>query len=74
MLTSKRSLFLAAGIFAIHFASALTPRAASADDAALHAAQPGVTFGGRATYFKPEAADGGTLSGGAQLRFHCGCL
>lgn len=34
------------------------------------AARPGVTFGGRAMYFRPKQADGGSLNGGAQLRFH----
>jgi opacity protein-like surface antigen len=70
MITSKRSVLRAVGIFTILSASALTPLAASADDAAAHAAQPGVTFGGRASYNHPENADDGQLSGGAQLRLH----
>ena len=30
----------------------------------------GITFGGRAMYSRPKGADGGNLSGGAQLRLH----
>lgn len=51
-------------------ASPLTAARAQASDGGLHAAQPGVTFGGRAAYYRPKAADGGTLNGGAQLRLH----
>lgn len=50
-------------------AGLLAPRAARADDAPK-AAIPGVTFGGRASYYRPKHADAGTLSGGAQLRLH----
>ena len=57
-------------VFAIFAGSALAPRAACADGDAVKAVQPGVTFGGRATYVRPKDADGGTLGGGAQLRLH----
>jgi opacity protein-like surface antigen len=58
------------GVFAILAAAALAPRAASADGDNLQASQPGITFGGRASYFRPKGADDGTLYGGAQLRWH----
>lgn len=70
MHSSKRTFLRVVGILAIVSASALAPGAASADDSTPHAAQPGVTFGGRASYFKPKDADNGTMSGGAQLRLH----
>ena len=56
--------------FAVLAAVALAPRAASADGDDIHAAQPGVTLGGRAAYYRPKDADHGTLNGGAQLRLH----
>lgn len=34
------------------------------------AVRPGVTLGGRAMYFRPKDADGGSLNGGLQVRFH----
>lgn len=69
MITNDRSPLLAAVVFAA--LCALAPRAASADDdQRLHAAQPGITFGGRGTYFHSDGADNGTWGGGAQLRFH----
>lgn len=52
---------------------ATVPTGARAQDTSgndLHAARPGVTFGGRAAYYRPKAADEGNLSGGAQLRVH----
>ena len=57
-------------VFAILSAAALLPRAASADVNDLIASRPGVTFGGRAAYYRPKDADHGTLNGGAQLRLH----
>jgi opacity protein-like surface antigen len=50
-------------------AAMLTPVAALADDVPA-ASMPGVTFGGRAAYYRPKDADEGTMSGGAQIRFH----
>lgn len=50
-------------------AAVLAPPAAFADDSGAGIA-PGVSIGGRAMYFRPKDADGGTLSGGAQLRLH----
>ena len=58
------------GVFAILAVAALTPREAFAIEEEFHASRPGVTFGGRASYFRPKGADAGTLSGGAQLRGH----
>jgi opacity protein-like surface antigen len=57
-------------LFALLAATALAPRAASADGDGLQASIPGVTFGGRAAYYRPKDADHGTLNGGAQLRLH----
>jgi opacity protein-like surface antigen len=51
-------------------AALLLPRPASADGDDMHAARGGVTFGGRAAYYRPKDAEHGTLNGGAQLRFH----
>ncbi|MDD5303100.1 MAG: porin family protein [Elusimicrobia bacterium] len=51
-------------------ASALGASAQSADGNDLRASRPGVTFGGRAAYYRPKDADKGTLNGGAQLRLH----
>lgn len=50
--------------------SAIGASAQSSDGNDLHASQPGVTFGGRAAYYRPKDADHGTLNGGAQLRLH----
>ena len=70
MFKNQRLFLRTIGILAIVLSSAaLAPRVASADDQ-LHAAQPGVTFGGRGTYFHPNDADHGSWSGGAQLRLH----
>jgi opacity protein-like surface antigen len=63
----KRMLVLP--LFALASAAMLAPRSASADETP-HAAIPGVTFGGRASYFRPKGADSGSLYGGAQLRLH----
>ena len=57
-------------IFALLAAAALAPLSASADGDAVQAAQPGVTIGGRASYFKAKGAADGSLYGGAQLRLH----
>ena len=71
MSIEKRSFGVrAALVFTILAAAALAPRAASADDNDMAASRPGVTFGGRASYFRPKGADDGTLYGGAQLRLH----
>lgn len=70
MLASKYPVLRAVGFVALLSFAALAPRAASADDNGLHASQPGVTFGGRASYYRPKDADSGQLSGGAQLRLH----
>jgi len=51
-------------------AAALAPGAASADGTDLQASEPGLTLGGRASYYRPKGADNGTLSGGAQGRLH----
>jgi opacity protein-like surface antigen len=45
-------------------------RPAASEDNDLHAARPGVTVGGRASYARPKDADSGSMSGGAQVRFH----
>jgi opacity protein-like surface antigen len=47
----------------------LAPCLAASEDS-VPAARPGVTFGGRAAYYRPKAAEHGTLNGGAQLRWH----
>ncbi|HXS99735.1 MAG TPA: outer membrane beta-barrel protein [Elusimicrobiota bacterium] len=71
MPTRQRRLVRIAAFLSLALSTAaLAPRAASADDDHPHAAQPGVTFGGRGTYFHSLGADNGTWSGGAQLRFH----
>lgn len=67
LLVGKRS-FASFGVLLI--AAALAPRGAFADGDSLQASQPGVTFGGRAAYYRPKDADHGTLNGGAQLRLH----
>lgn len=43
---------------------------AGAEGGDLQAARTGVSLGGRAAYYRPKDADGGTLNGGAQLRVH----
>jgi opacity protein-like surface antigen len=78
MFKNKRSIGIyAVWASAILAAAAFAPRAASAqavaapaDGDALAASQAGVTFGGRAAYYRPKGADHGTLNGGAQLRLH----
>jgi len=71
MSTGQRRALRIAGILSLALASAaLAPRPASADDDHPHAAQPGVTLGGRGTYFHNLGADNGVWGGGAQLRFH----
>ncbi|MBI3299903.1 MAG: porin family protein [Elusimicrobia bacterium] len=51
-------------------AAALAPRPAAAQADEDLRSRPGVTFGGRAMYFRPKDADSGRLNGGAQLRLH----
>jgi opacity protein-like surface antigen len=58
------------GVLALLAAAALAPRAASADGDTPQASVSGITFGGRASYFRPKGADSGSLWGGAQLRWH----
>jgi opacity protein-like surface antigen len=60
------SLRVVAGLIAMSFLATAT--FASADDAV--GSRPGVSFGGRAMYFRPKDAEHGTLNGGAQLRVH----
>jgi opacity protein-like surface antigen len=60
-------MLLAAVMIAAPLAGA---KAQESDGAGLHASQPGITFGGRAAYYRPKDADEGTLNGGAQLRLH----
>ena len=60
----------AVGVLAVLAAGVLAPRIARADGDAVTASEPGVTFGGRAAYYRPQDADHGTLNGGAQLRLH----
>lgn len=50
--------------------TALGASVAAAEENDLHAARGGVTVGGRASYARPKDADSGTMSGGAQIRFH----
>lgn len=45
----------------------LAPSPVSAQESQI---AEGVSLGGRAMYYRPNDADGGTLSGGAQLRIH----
>jgi opacity protein-like surface antigen len=74
MSTDKRPLGVRAiRVFAILAVAALAPRVAPADEDDsnyMHAARAGVTFGGRAEYYRPKDADSGALSGGAQVRLH----
>jgi opacity protein-like surface antigen len=61
------------GILAVLVAATLVPCVAWADGDDgndFDASRPGVTFGGRAAYYRPKGADDGTLNGGAQLRLH----
>jgi len=48
-------------------AAVLTPSRAAAEESQI---AEGVSLGGRAMYYRPKDADGGSLSGGAQLRIH----
>ncbi len=71
MTMTKRSITARVfGALAILAAAALTPRETFAIEEEFHASRPGVTFGGRASYYRPKGADEGSLSGGAQLRGH----
>jgi opacity protein-like surface antigen len=64
---TKNNILLAAAVAAcLSLASA--PARAEGDDAA--GPRPGVSFGGRASYYRPKDADHGTLNGGAQVRWH----
>ncbi len=60
-------MFLAAALLA---ASALGAGAQALEGGDLQASRPGVTFGGRAAYYRPKGAEEGTMNGGAQLRVH----
>ena len=45
---------------------------AATDEGVVVGSRGGVSFGGRAAYYKPKGADSGEWAGGAQLRFHIG--
>jgi opacity protein-like surface antigen len=53
-------------------AAAAAPGTAQAatDEGVVVGSRSGVSFGGRAAYYKPKDADSGEWAGGAQLRFH----
>ena len=71
MLMDKRSAGVhALVLLAVLASTALAPLPASAKGDDKHASESGVTFGGRAAYYRPKGADDGTLNGGAQLRLH----
>jgi opacity protein-like surface antigen len=55
-------------------AAAALPQAAAAatDDGVVVGSRSGLSFGGRAAYYKPKDADSGEWAGGAQVRFHFG--
>lgn len=54
-------------------AAALAPASVRAQDGGADGSSKiaeGMSLGGRAMYYRPKDADGGSLSGGAQLRIH----
>lgn len=66
----QRPIVRVLGILTCLAVAALAPRPASAADDDMHASRAGLSFGGRASYFRPKDADSGSLYGGAQLRLH----
>ena len=70
MYNIERSIRHSIRVLAVLFVAALAPLSASADGDTPQASIPGVTLGGRASYFRPKDADSGSLYGGAQLRGH----
>jgi opacity protein-like surface antigen len=68
MFTVKRSIAIPLLAALTLFALAAPPARAADDD--LSASRAGLTFGGRAAYYRPKGADNGSMFGGGQIRLH----
>lgn len=56
-------------LFALLLLAGAWPAAAATDDGVVVGSRPGLSIGGRGTYFKPKNVEG-NWGGGAQVRFH----